>query len=143
MMKQFEIKDERGAVLVFHKPRFGQDGYFESYRVRLINDVLEADIEVDGRRYLNMSTGEEEFFSDLAASWRGWSGQKVFESLEHDLQMIATADRTGHVDLLVKITKLWPETTASAHLALDASQSLDGIAREARKFFKQTAASSL
>jgi hypothetical protein len=142
-MEQFEIKDDRGASLVFYEPQFGADGFIGSYRLRLVNDVLKADIEVDGRRYINFSTGEEEFFSELAASWRGWSGQKMFESLEHDLKMVATSDRTGHVQVHVRLTKFWPnETIASTCIVVYAGQ-LDDIARGARKFFSQKAVASL
>jgi len=142
-MEQFEIKDDCGTSVVFHEPRFGEDGYFESYRLRLTNDVLKADIEVDGRRYLNLSTGEEEYFADLAKDWRGWTGQKMFESLEHDLQMVAISDHTGHVKIQVRLTKFWPdEVVVSAYVTLYAGQ-LDDVAREARKFFSQRATSSL
>ena len=138
-MEQFEIKDDRGASLVFHEPRFGADGFFESYRACLMNDFLKADIEVDGRRYKGVSTGEEEFFSELAKSWRGWSGQKVFESLEHDLALAATSDQTGHIELQVTLTRFCHSTsTASACLMLYAGE-LEGIARHARMFFSQRA----
>ncbi len=142
-MEQFEIKDDSGTSLVFHDPQFGEDGFFESYHVRLENDVLKADIEIDGRRYMNLNTGEEEFFAKLAKEWRGWLGQKTFETLEHDLQLIAVSDHTGHVKIQVRLTKFWPnETIVSTSLTVYAGQ-LDDIARDARKFFTRRASPSL
>lgn len=45
------------------------------------------------------------YFSQLAESWRGWKGEVVFESLEHDLRLSATHD--GHVHVKVEI---WEST---------------------------------
>lgn len=43
------------------------------------------------------------FFSELAANWRGWSETKTCESLEGHLSLKATSDRTGHVQLRVRL----------------------------------------
>jgi hypothetical protein len=45
------------------------------------------------------------FFAELAASWRGWRGERTYESIEHDLRIVATHD--GHVRLKVR---LWQST---------------------------------
>lgn len=37
------------------------------------------------------------FFAGLAHDWRGWEGERVYESLEHDLRFVAEHD--GHVRL--------------------------------------------
>lgn len=43
-----------------------------------------------------------DFLRDLAADWRGWKGERTYESLEHDLQLTATHD--GHVRLVVQMS---------------------------------------
>jgi hypothetical protein len=43
------------------------------------------------------------FFQQLAASWRGWPGEKASESLERDLRLTATHD--GHVRLGVQMSR--------------------------------------
>ncbi len=45
------------------------------------------------------------FFEGLASDWRGWKGERVFESIEGDLRIQATHD--GHVNLRVT---LWEST---------------------------------
>ena len=45
------------------------------------------------------------FFAGLANDWRGWQGERVYESLEHDLRFVAEHD--GHVRLKVR---LWQST---------------------------------
>ena len=64
------------------------------------------------------------FFEDLATSWRGWSGERAYESIEHDLRIVATHD--GHVRLRVR---LWQSTDPDGWkletaLRLDAGEQL-------------------
>jgi hypothetical protein len=131
-MDSFEIHDGRGASLTFFDASF-ESGDFQNYRVRLANDTVKAEIQISGR-----SGGELNFFSDLSSNWRGWSGAKVFESLEHDFQMAATSDSTGHIDIEVRLKKYWPtETTVTAHLLLESGQ-LAIMSSQSRKFFSQS-----
>lgn len=44
-----------------------------------------------------------EFFRRLADDWRGWPGERTYESLEHDLRLTATHD--GHVRLAVQLSQ--------------------------------------
>ena len=44
------------------------------------------------------------FFDDLAASWRGWEGEQVWASIEHDLRLAAVEDDLGHVRLSLTIS---------------------------------------
>jgi hypothetical protein len=43
------------------------------------------------------------FFRDLATHWRGWSGEKQWDSLEGQLSLKATSDSMGHTHLLVRL----------------------------------------
>jgi hypothetical protein len=77
-----------------------------------------------------------EFFDDLARDWRGWTGDKVFTSVEHDLVFRATHDGSGHVLLGVRLgthvaedAKSWQ---VSAPLALEAGQ-LEPLATSVRR----------
>ena len=70
------------------------------------------------------------FFEDLAASWRGWSGERTYESIEHDLRIVATHD--GHVRLRVRLWQSadpdgWKLETA---LRLDAGEQLSRAAQD-------------
>jgi len=77
-----------------------------------------------------------EFFDDLARDWRGWTGDRVFTSVEHDLVLRATHDGSGHVLLWVRLgthvaddAKSW---LVSAPLALEAGQ-LEPLAASVRR----------
>jgi hypothetical protein len=71
-----------------------------------------------------------DFFAELAASWRGWPGERTYESVEHDLRIVATHD--GHVRLKVR---LWQSSdpngwTVETTLRLDAGEQLSKAASE-------------
>ncbi len=43
------------------------------------------------------------FFADLAGSWRGWAGEKTYESLQGELRLRCTHDGIGHVGVHVEV----------------------------------------
>ena len=66
--------------------------------------IRDQDLQAGKSVYEGYSDGFEglaRFFDDLAASWRGWTGERVYESIEHDLRIVATHD--GHVRLRVRL----------------------------------------
>jgi len=72
------------------------------------------------------------YFSDLAAAWRGWDGERTWEGL--GLRLAARHDGLGHVQLdatLAEDYAMAERWQVRATLKLDAG-SLDGLAREAR-----------
>lgn len=42
-----------------------------------------------------------DFLDGLARDWRGWSGERVYESLDHDLRLVAVHD--GYVFIVVTL----------------------------------------
>ena len=78
-----------------------------------------------------------DYFDDLAKSWRGWTGEKCWSSLENELTFRATADSVGHITLAFEL-RLGPyatDWTVSGTVALEAGQ-LERIASEAENFFE-------
>jgi len=71
------------------------------------------------------------FFDDLAASWRGWEGEKVWASIEHDLRLTAVEDDLGHVRLSFTIRNgpipSW--TVQVLDVIVDAGEELSALAR--------------
>jgi hypothetical protein len=72
------------------------------------------------------------FFDDLAASWRGWSGERSFGSLEGDLDLRATHD--GHIRLAVSLRPVdgpgdW---TAHAIVTVDPGEDISSAAASVR-----------
>lgn len=95
--------------------------------------VRDKDLQAGKSVYEGYSDGFEllaRFFDDLAAGWRGWTGERVYESIEHDLRIVATHD--GHVRLRVR---LWQSAdpdgwTVETVIALDAGEQLSQAARD-------------
>jgi hypothetical protein len=75
------------------------------------------------------------FFAELAEGWRGWSGIRSQESLEHQLRIEATSDSLGHVRLRVLLRDdpvyNW---RADGSIFVEAGQ-LEEIAQRAKTFF--------
>jgi hypothetical protein len=84
--------------LRFSDVKRGPDGVIWHVWVRLRVGGLDASWPVSPHYATNFDelTG---FFCGLAADWRGWSGKRTYESLEHDLRLTAAHD--GHVRLAV------------------------------------------
>ena len=76
------------------------------------------------------------FFEDLSKNWRGWQGEKSHESLEHQLQIVATADHLGHIRLRITLRG---DMSGSDWLAIDSisleAGQLGQIATSAREYF--------
>src|SRR3954470_21835089 len=73
------------------------------------------------------------FLSGLASSWRGWEGERIWTSLESDLELKTTHDGRGTVALVVTLRndifdargeRGWK---AQALLTLDAGTALDQL----------------
>jgi hypothetical protein len=73
-------------------------------------------------------------FADAARDWKGWDGNRVWQSLEGELRLEMSTDRRGHVSLRAEIRSDPGGSDAwrlDAEVALDAGQ-LDDIATRAR-----------
>jgi Family of unknown function (DUF6228) len=70
------------------------------------------------------------FFRGLAADWRGWVGERTYESLERDLRLTATHD--GHVRLAVQLrqSSIPDGWSASALVRLDPGEEMSRAARD-------------
>ena len=88
-------------------------------------------LEARSRVYDTGFDGLAAFFGQLAADWRGWDGERVYESLEHNLRLVATHD--GHVQLAVQ---LWQEPrwqagwSAAAIFMLDPGEEMTRAAED-------------
>lgn len=81
-----------------------------------------------------MFDGFADFLESLAVDWKGWKGERKWDSLEGELSLKAKADRTGHVYLSIEIRDgAPPRWQVTASLLLEAGQ-LDRIAGNGREF---------
>jgi hypothetical protein len=132
---RFEIRsNEAGAFLnVERDPKRGphaddlEDGY---WNVSLSCGALQASL----RFYEIRLGGLTEYFEALANDWRGWGGERRWESLEGDVALIAVHDGHGTIRLRANLrTEAFSQHrwNASAELLLDAG-GLDQLARRSR-----------
>jgi len=85
--------------------------------------------------------GMEQFFEDIAASWRGWKGEKKWSSLEGELSLVCTSDSLGHIAVEATLNSGLGEDGWSVRnvFYFDAGQ-LEQIASDVKKFFALEAA---
>jgi hypothetical protein len=73
-------------------------------------------------------------FSDLANGWRGWEGEKSWESIEHDLTITAVSDSLGHCLLTFTLRDganyTWK--TVVGGFKIDAGEDMAAVARDMR-----------
>ena len=82
-------------------------------------------------------SGIARLFSEAAQEWRGWSGSKVWESIEGELRLGLSADRLGHVTLEIRVRSdpgISDRWQLESDLGLEAGQ-LDRIAGEAHRLW--------
>jgi hypothetical protein len=110
------------------------DYHGDSYKVRLHGSNCEATASVYAYQPDGLSL--ESFFQGLARDWSGWKGEKKWGSLETELELSATMDSTGHVNLKVRIKSdpyPYHGWSLSTTLLLEAGQ-LDQIAHQIARF---------
>jgi hypothetical protein len=76
---------ERGSVLELRPD--GEEFF--------IADLRELNLHATIRVCSFMSDGFGDFFEEMAANWRGWSGEKQWSSLEGEFILRSHSDRLG------------------------------------------------
>ncbi len=126
-MMSAEISDVR-TRLTFSDPA-GSGRVVDYLSVRIEGPDLSASRQV----YAGWDegfAGLARYFDSLVESWRGWDGERVFESIEHDLRLSSIHD--GHVRIAML---LWEPTEphgwrVEVALKIDADEQLSSAARE-------------
>ena len=113
------------------------------FEVELIGDSIDVSLTKDGLSAQMSSFLYTDgpsliyFFKDLAKSWKGWEGQKRWNTLESDVILTATHDGIGHVALLVELNNQENEESsweASGTLLIELG-SLDAWAKNIESLF--------
>jgi hypothetical protein len=106
------------------------------------NDYFLASVSATGIRAQArvgryMAQRLDDLFAYLAANWKGWTGERTWESLEGELRLAATCDRTGHVRINIHLhdgaPALWKVNTS---VMVEAGQ-LERLAEEAVAFDRE------
>lgn len=118
-----------GFELVLGPPEERGGGSFDA---KLVGPAVTATVRV----YEHGSDFVPRFFAELAESWRGWDGEKDWESVESHIALTATADRLGHVSLRVILRDPFAPAAwrAEATLLIEAGQ-LEALAASAGRVF--------
>lgn len=91
-------------------------------------------LDAVGRVSSYQSAGLAALFQGFARDWRGWSGHRTWQSLEGELELSASSDRTGHVHLSVMLhDRLPPVWSANVDVVLEAG-ALEQLARDVEAF---------
>jgi hypothetical protein len=77
------------------------------------------------------------FFKELAENWKGFDGEKVWESLEGEFKLACASDRLGHFGITVTIRNDL-DTLSIKTIYVEAGQ-LEKIAAEVKTFFDVSA----
>jgi hypothetical protein len=105
-------------------------GAAEMIRARIVAPGLDA--SRDAYEYGGYGALAE-FFDAMADSWRGWSGERSFASLEGDLDMTAAHDGR-HVEISVRLRQFEPgDWSVSAKITIDPGEDLAAAARSVRE----------
>jgi hypothetical protein len=101
------------------------------YHAELTSNDLSASARIGA---LDGCDGLDEFFADLANSWKGWAGAKRWRGREGGFYLSASSDRTGHVTLEVRLEDQSPfRWAAVVNFILEAGQ-LASVAKQASAF---------
>ena len=133
MVEPLKVKSARDEFELVLGPPDGQGG---SFPVRLSGPGISATVHAYEHGY----QWAPAFFADLADHWRGWAGEKSWESAEAHIRLSATADRLGHVLLRVALRDLnvSADWRVEASLLIEAGQ-LGELATSARAAFERDA----
>lgn len=80
--------------------------------------------------YAGGFSGLAAYFADLAANWRGWSGSRVYESIEGDFRIQANHDGHVNLDVLLWESSLPGGWRVEAQVMLEAGEALTAAAAD-------------
>jgi hypothetical protein len=106
--------------------------------ITLRSEALHASARIYYYHDAHGVAGLPQFFSDIAANWRGWQGEKRWESLEGDFKLSCFSDGLGHIDITVELSSRITDPVGwdvRCALTVEAGQ-LDSIAEDVRKFLQ-------
>jgi hypothetical protein len=123
-----EIKSSSGGRSLVFSERDGDD-----FRVAILGDEVTAKKRIWGHSDSHLLI---DLFEFMAENWKGWEGDKKWQSIESDLCLTASTDNWGHITLGVSIHANHPDDdwSAQAPIHLDAG-SLDTLLKDIRAFF--------
>ena len=117
-MDSLVLASRNGVRLELVRPPHADDEPLPVWEARLTGDGLNA-------TRICPEAGWEpqllwQFFTDLATDWRGWDGERTWQSEEVELRLTAVHDKTNTVTIAVELQDgAPPRWKLTAHLELD------------------------
>ena len=76
------------------------------------------------------------FFADMSDSWRGWDGERSWNSIEHDLSITARSDDFGHchLEFTVRDGPNYSWETRIGGFSIDGGEDMSRVARSIREW---------
>lgn len=100
---------------------------------------LNASTKIYNYHYAHGTQGFTSLFEDLAKNWRGWAGDKRWESIEGDLKLSCSSDSVGHIEILIELSSVVSNPVdgwdVRGTLVVEAGQ-LESIAMDVKRFFQ-------
>lgn len=135
----FEIKSASGrsALEISAWETDDSTRRFEYLYVTLTANSLRASTRIYNLDHTESPSDLPAFFEDMARNWRGWTGEKCWGSVEHDMKLTCTSSTLGNVTMVVMLDSyvddpfIWD---VRCSLVLESWQ-LDVLAARAKKFF--------
>lgn len=118
--------------IILDNPSASEGRAIDGFDFTLVHGGLRASVGV----YLHEVDSLAAYFQDLAKKWKGWKGDDIWESLEHELLLSASCDKLGHVRLKAKIQYMLgaqDSWSTQGAIIVEAGQ-LDRIAKEVADF---------
>jgi hypothetical protein len=107
-------------------------GQLPSWEAQLVGMDLDATVRFSEEGWQDTSLAS--FLSALAPLWRGWDGERIWQSPESELRLVATHNGTNAVEIRAELRSAYPgEWRVGAELVVDPGVELDAIAGEARR----------
>ena len=124
-MKVFRIKSSGDETVVELRP-YDQEYFLASLTGRGIN--------AQARVGKYMAEPFANLFEYLSTNWKGWKGERAWESLEGEFRLGATADLTGHTRINIHLHDGAPARwEVNTFVEVEAGQ-LERLAQDAREF---------
>ena len=97
---------------------------------RLAVPGLTAELPRISAHYAVMFQDLIDFFADLARHWRGWRGERVYESLEGELRLIATYDRHVQITATLRQSTVENGWSATGTFTVEPGEQMSAIASD-------------
>ena len=135
-MHEFTLFDEQNHCVRFHSPEENNDGWVDWYSLSLCSNGMNTNIRIENPPY---GTSPNHFFESIAKKWEGWDGEINWRSLEGELSLTATMDKTGHTNINTKyLSSYFPPSWSAEVVVMVEAGLLQQFARQSKLFFLPT-----